>query len=406
MSESRMVTAEEVTEATLKRALEIRNGIFSPITLDDWRRGDPKSGSLAIMDGEPVGFIPLFLRELQIAPGVTITTAFENAVGTKDGLRGLGVGSKMIEGAADFLRGKADALFVYRGSERSAAYNFYSKTGHVDMMYTRGHVSGMELARMHEAVQVSAGAEAVIERQSELLRLFEDTYAGYGGFPRRHAKYWEQALQSTYFSSRPADFYFFTYEEEGVVTAYVIASKLKNPMAKQPQTKLNVLEMASASADPYRIKCLLEHACHYAPQLGLDGLAVSCGDVHPFLPVLDALGFERIPRGVMTMAYSFDSPALFEKAWKRRFHVPGVEVRVWTPKQDFVLQESPSAGAKCVTIEMKEETLTRWLMGRIDFRARVREGTITVCNGTDDIIEAVADAIPHVKWEYHHLDFC
>jgi hypothetical protein len=54
---------------------------------------------------------------------------------------------------------------------------------------------------------------------------------------------------------------------------------------------------------------------------------------------------------------------------------------------------------------MKEEALVRWVLGRLDFRARMREGTITATGANDRIVDALADAMPFTPWVYHHLDY-
>ncbi len=92
------------------------------------------------------------------------------------------------------------------------------------------------------------------------------------------------------------------------------------------------------------------------------------------------------------------------KFWKDRFDLPGVEVTIWTPQEDFCLLRLKGDTVKKVTCEMKEETLVRWIMGRLDFRARIREGSITLVGGNKRIVDAMAEAIPFVHWVYHDID--
>lgn len=404
------IRIEEVTAETLSDGLEVRNGIFNPITPEDWHRGAEKSGSLAYLNDKPIGFIPLMIKDIQIAPGVTIRAAFENAVGTKEESRGKGIGSKMIEGACEFLKGKADALFVYRGNERSQAYHFYEKTGHVDLLYTRKRYCDASIAKKHKNIRLIEGKDNIIPLEARLIELFTDTFQGYGGFPERREGYYTESLNSTFYASRPVEFYMLALEENNRITAYAIVGKGKNPIRKNDLNKLEILEMAAVCGDSSRIIPVLEAACDFALQCGKSGLGLVSGDQHPFAPALESLGFEMTSRGIMVMGLSFDSNALFEKLWRGNVHLPGVELKVWTPKQDFILAEAerhrPEQDIRKVTLEMKEDTFTRWLMGRIDFKARVQEGSITMQNGNASIVNELSKAIPHRPWEYHHVDFC
>ncbi|MYB77656.1 MAG: GNAT family N-acetyltransferase, partial [Chloroflexi bacterium] len=124
-------------------ALALRNEVFSDalVSQEDWER-DEMLASIAVLEGEVVGAIPLVLRETVIAPGVTITAAFENSVGTREELRSQGIGRGMIAQAREFLPGRADALFVYRGNERSDGYRFYATTNHYDLLYSRHYSYG------------------------------------------------------------------------------------------------------------------------------------------------------------------------------------------------------------------------------------------------------------------------
>ena len=67
--------------------ITLRNEVFAdaPVTQEDWER-DNMLASIAVLEEEVVGAIPLILRETVIAPGVTITAAFENSVGTREEL--------------------------------------------------------------------------------------------------------------------------------------------------------------------------------------------------------------------------------------------------------------------------------------------------------------------------------
>jgi len=54
---------------------------------------------------------------------------------------------------------------------------------------------------------------------------------------------------------------------------------------------------------------------------------------------------------------------------------------------------------------MKEETLHRWLLGRLDLRARLAEGSVTAYGTNSPVIERVCDAIPCSPWAYHFIDW-
>ena len=118
--------------------LGIRNAIFAPLSLEKWRASEPAmTASMAYLKGEAVGAIPLDQRPFQVAPGAVIQTAFENAVGTREDMRSMGIGGAMISAAKEFLADRCDALMVYRGGERTNGYHFYVKSGHQDLIYLR-----------------------------------------------------------------------------------------------------------------------------------------------------------------------------------------------------------------------------------------------------------------------------
>lgn len=394
------MTAGEVSRDSLGAGLEIRNGIFGPIGVEDWLAGEEKTAAIAFDGEETVGFIPLFFRDFLLGPGITIRTAFENCVGTKESYRSRGVGAAMIGAACQFLKGRADSLYVYRGDERSKGYRFYAKTGHIDLLHTRPLKLLNPKTVPHPGVVVAEGPQEIPVHEERLLELFQDTWHRFGGFPPRQRGYYRRALGTAYFAARPNRFFLFRLIENGRTTAYLIAAKDRR------EDLLRVMEMAAAGGDEERVRTVLESAAAHGAALGLQGVAIEAGSHHPFGHLLERVGFVAGPRSKHVMALSFDSAALFQKVWRPRLQLSGIGLQVWTPAQDLTLLEPDGPGARTVVLEMKDDTLTQWLMGRVDFRARVREGTITVLNGNQAVIEAIARAVPYFDWEYHHLDYC
>ena len=402
------IKAREVKASEVELGLQIRNSIFSPITVEDWEKGDPSTGSIAFSGEETVGFIPLTLRDIKIAPEVKITAAYENAVGTKESYRSHGIGSKMIDAAKDFITEKADALFVIRGAERSRGYNFYSKTEHIDLHYVRNFSSDLSFSKEHSNVSVNeifAEDKKNLDLESQMISLFQDSYSNIYGYRERKEGFWEKAFNATYFAAHPTDFTIFKLMEAGELTAYIITGLQRDARNKD---QLPILEMAARNADPVKIKILLEAAADYASEEDKKGLKILCGDSNPFISVLKTLGFTASLRGRQTMAIIPEAKSFFNKFWRDNFNLPeGIELRVWTPARDFTLIESKRSekNTNVVTLEMKDRTLTRWLLGRIDLKSRIKENTVTINNANDQLIDKIVKGIPYYNWEYFHIDY-
>ena len=71
--------------------LQVRNAIFPPLTPEEYLADPTMTCSIAYLDGEPVGAIPLSVRQFRLAPGVVVGAAFENAVGTREDMRSRGI---------------------------------------------------------------------------------------------------------------------------------------------------------------------------------------------------------------------------------------------------------------------------------------------------------------------------
>lgn len=381
-------------------ALALRNEVFSEalVTQQDWEQ-DNMLASIAVLDGEVVGAIPLALRKTVIAPGVTITAAFENSVGTREELRSQGIGTGMIAEARQFLAGRADALFVYRGDERSDGYRFYANTDHYDLLYSRHYRYGSpETSYLPPGVTL-AGKESIYLNTERLEAIFNSTYGRFGGYPSRREDYWQRALASSIYSEFPTDFSFVHIIQSDELLGYAICgvrTTRHNGMA-------DVLEMATLGGDLNIAQRILTGVASVAGERKL-GVDIQASDEDPFVPLFRSNGFLPEPRGTIIMGQVVDVPEFFNAHWSERFELHNTALIVTTPREDYTLID-PEIRQNTLTLEMKEEMLHRWLLGRLDLRARLAEGSVTAHGTSAQLVERVCDAIPFTPWAYHFIDW-
>ena len=372
--------------------LAVKNSIFPPVSLADWEREKNKTAVVALDGGQVVGAIPLALRPLRIAPGVVIRSAFENSVGVIEGRRGQGIGTAMIECAARFLKGRVDALMVYRGDERSPPYRFYRKTGHVPLHRARRLVRPATGSGEAPSAEL-AGASVIRACQEELLSVFREAWSAWSGFPERDGSYWDRALDSYIFAELKHVPKLLRLARDGRTTAYAI-------LGVKPDL-IRIDEMAAASAEAAR--ALLAEAVAHA-EAGGCGIAVySAGPGSPYRDLFGELGFVEQPRSLAIMGLPLEVEGLARMAFRRTGMAEGVGVRIWTPLREFALREANSSG-RAITLEMDEETLVRLGLCRLDMRGAVREERVTVRNGTSSDVKVLDATPPPAPWIYHSLD--
>jgi GNAT superfamily N-acetyltransferase len=389
------VQYREMRPEDAEAALALRNSVFAhaPLSMERWVRSG-RQAAIAVRQGAVVGAIPLASRDLVLAPSRTLRASFEFAVGTREDLRSRGIGSGMVGAARAFLRDRADGLFVYRGAERSDGYRFYVKSGHHDLLYTRAyHLPESVPAGEVEAVAVDA--ERIAAEEERLLPPFMNTYGRFAGYPERGPGAWRRALTSPVFT-RPGTAVFLLPLHDGDLLAYAL-------VAVREGGPVQALELATRDGGVATARRLLAAVAAFAARRGREVL-VQLADDDPFVPVLQATGWRADPRGLVVMGQLLDVPAFFARHWAAAFRLEGAGLRVWTPAQDHVLVP-PAPGAPTLSLEMKEETLHRWLLGRIDLATRLREGTVSAYGADGRVQEAVAAAIPVRPWAYHALDW-
>src|SRR5215212_8681610 len=112
-------------------ALALRNQVFPPIGPQHWAKS--QTAAIALLDGRLVGVVPFTIRTFALAPSVVIRVAFANSVAVADDLRGMGIGTRMMDSAKLFLAARAEALCVYTSHEATGPqYRFYHRSGHHD----------------------------------------------------------------------------------------------------------------------------------------------------------------------------------------------------------------------------------------------------------------------------------
>ena len=386
----------EATPDDVGDVLAVRNAIFPPLTEQQWFADPTMTCAMAYLDGEPVGAIPLSQRSFQVAPGVAIETAFENAVGTRDNMRSKGVGTAVINAAKEFLAGRCDELMVYRGAERSPGYRFYERSGHKDLLYLRSLT--LDEPRRRETDTEVQGLPEIHALQPELLGCFNATYGKCGGFPVRHKTYWEQQLASQIYEVIPQDTFLVRVPAAGALRAYAIGGISKHTDRDRP---LTIAEVAGhGEAD---VETALLGIEDLAKQHGR-GVVVRGSSDHPLLPLFRKLGYSESLRHTMIMGQPLDPAGLFGKVCADAGALDELKIDFWAPFADGTLYEGPNAKTE-ITLEGKDEVITRLLNRRLDVRAACATELLTIRNGTADIVERLTTALPYSPWVYHAIDY-
>lgn len=394
------VVYREMMLADLGAVLAVRNEVFpdTPIVAADWQR-ERMLASIALLDDDVIGAIPLAVRDLVIAPGVVIAAPFENSVGTREAYRSRGIGAGMITAARAFMRDRADGLFVYRGGERTPGYRFYERTGHHALLAVRAHRLDHPITGSETPTRLIEGPAAIAAHGDQLLPVFVSTYGRCGGFSQRNATSWSRAFASCIFAEIPTDVSLIAVHDREELVGYAIVGVRTTHL----DGVVNVLELATRAADLRLATLLLAGISRFASERHLT-VEMLASDEDPLLPALRGSGFVAKARDMFLMGQLIDVPQFYGRHWSDRVKLDGVGLRVSTSARDDVLCEA-EAGFPTLILEMTEDTLHRWLLGRVDLAARLAEGTVTAYGAEGPTRAAVGRAIPWTPWAFHYLDW-
>jgi hypothetical protein len=326
-------------------------------------------------DGEElVGFIPLQYREQCLRPGLTVPVVYENAVGVAEGRRGEGIGSRMMNAAAGFIRDRADALFVIRGGERSEGYRFYRKTGHGDLSY-------MCFYNLPPEVSWPAAAEAGIEvldrdrwleLEPQLLALYEQHYGRFGGGWQRAPGYWRTILDAHVYRDRKWWLITLGAGPERV-RGYLVASY----GLWDASPDLVVYEVVGE--DDGAVAALLRDARARANGERFRVPYVSLAN--PVRPLLLQMGFEESESSPHIMARILRPDRMFERLAAGSNLLDTLALTVSTPHRALAVNTPPDP-RYTVRLEMKESLLSRLFCCRLDLEAAL-ETEMVRWNGRD-----------------------
>lgn len=393
------VDCGEITAGEIDPAIALRNTCFAPLPRAGWDAEPPLTACVARQGDALVGVLPLALRTVSIGAGRSVTAAFEHSVCTRADQRGRGIGTLMIASAREWLRGRVDALFVYRTREESAGYRFYEKTGHVDLLYARRHLLAHPGGAAPAAgISVAAGPDAICAREQASLALWRRELGGLAGNRPRERGFHTRALGGFYFSAHPQEFLLVQSVRDGELAAYAL---LGVPQLAQDPAVVNVLEFVAADARAGRD--VLATAAQLAAERARPVHCVT-SDTHPLIPVLHAAGFVPEGRHQVLMAQLLDPAALAAKVWRQGAALDATRVLAWTPAGEFVLH-APATAARTLRLEMKLATLTRLLLGRLRPSSALELELITGTGLEAGDPAALDEALPFTPWCYHAIDY-
>ena len=396
-----MIDIHELKTDELETALTFRNSMFTSVSLDHWRDMNC-TAVVAWEDGEMIGCIPLQFRRQKIMHNVSIPVVYENAVGVAADRRSRGIGTKMIDEAADFIRNRADALMVVRGGEQSDGYRFYRKSGHSDLMYVSSFTKEPEspLPAPGSCAIEKIEVEKWIEREPQLLGFYESMFGRYGGGRARGRGYWNTIFTSHVFRKQGWELYIALVGME--VAGYLVG-------AYGTWTNLDDLHIYEVMGrDKHTIGELLAVARENTGKSKL--IVPSVALANPIRDTLAELGFDesettphimarivrpdRIFQNLIGAAYGNDVPPAIESA----------SIVVTTPHRTVALNQ-PRSPTTRIHLQMKESSLCRLLFRRLDLRTALEMEMVRWSKQNPELEDALCTAFTFREWIQWFSDY-
>ncbi len=350
----------------LEDVLPFRNAIFGHVSQEHWHAMNC-TAIVARQQGNLVGFVPLQYRDQLLTGDLAIPVAYENAVGVAEGMRGRGIGSRMMDAGAGFIQDRVDALFVVRGDERSEGYRFYRKSGHSDLAYARVYERTEDNPGKSDSHGfVSHSRHQWCAREPQLLALYAKHYGSHGGGQQRKQGYWKMVLDGHVYRDRIC--WLVTYAPHGQqIAGYLVAA---NGLADATDD-VHVYEVVG---DDEQISTGL---IKYAQRLATSRRVVFpfTSIENPICPLLRKLDFLERQTTPHIMARMLRCDRVFRSLAQESDLLNTLELKICTPHRTLTANQPQESRYK-VLLETKESSLARLFCRRLDLQAAVEMGII------------------------------
>jgi len=408
----RPLTAEDIPQAT---AIINRSGFGAPITPSHWRdmEGHDHITYLALHADQVIGAIPFALRDFCITPRTSVRSAFAHMVSIDPEHRNRGLGSQLMDWSLNNLKGICDLVCVYTGCEGHSPYRFYQHNGFFDLSYAYRYDHPAVNHPIPEDFQFHP-IDQIQLLESALSKCFQQCYSDDAGFPKRGPGFWMKASKSIIFHQGPRLLGILARHNQGQILGYALLAKERD--------LFKILELACHKNDSDTATRLLAGSNSIAGQENLSRTVIYCSSNWPFLELLRKLGWECGSREVNLDPEYPDDPdpwerhriiagrilnfgRLFGKHWAEGEEALDISLRVWTGATKSLLLHPSHPGARMVNLEMKEETLHRFLLHRINLRQAIKAEWITVQTGKPEDIEQIHSLFLPSPWQYFEMDY-
>lgn len=382
----------ELRKRETDEMLKLRNSIFGNISREHWDRMDC-TAAVAIRDGRFMGAIPLQFREQLIRPHLSIPVVYENAVGVSAEARGTGIGTLMLDAAAEFVADRADALFVYRGDERSAGYRFYRKTGHGDLAYIRDLELTKPRGRANGIGEFDARAAYRIE--TGLLRVFSRVFGGHAGFRRRGRGYFEKAIGAHIYIND--DWRLLLSKKGGTIDGYAII----NP---HDRLKKGIVVYDYAAGSRAVFGALLEKIASIAQKVGTVVTFPCVSPENPYYRHLIGAGYVALVDTPYVMSRVLNGGNVYRRLMGNSKVLARVKLIAETPQRDMTLFNPPRAKT-VARIFLKENQLSRLLAARLDLKTALAMDIVRLSEVPKDVLAALCRTFRFTPWAHFRIDY-
>jgi len=412
--EDRLRIYEHVPEE-LDEVLPFRNVVFGHVSREHWQAMNC-TAIVAREDERLVGFIPLQFREQCLNSRVAIPVVYENAVGVAQEMRGRGIGTQMMDQAAQFMSDRVDALMVVRGGERSDGYRFYRKAGHGDLMYARRYALPVTPDTPGTTEDISAGMHiSPVDRDRWLalepvtLALYDCRYGRFGGGQRRKPGYWGMILDGHVYRELPWRFFVLWRDGEHLAGYMVIVEGQATAAADR-----FIYEVVGD--DVHAVEALIRHACFLVhtsaglyqsdPVVAAPGQVVlpSVSLANPVCALLRRMGFAEEASTPHIMARLLRPDRIFARLAEGSDLAKDLALTVATPHRSLVVN-NPPAPRYAVQLETKESLLSRLFFCRLDLETAL-DTELVRWNGHDAGLQrALCQVFTFAEWVQWYTDY-